>query len=125
MSIIRKYHNHKLLTNPWHHKKEPPNNHKTPGRQTEQNNQLSLPYQDDCNTRMDTKYHTAKHRKITESHNGSHNKERINNKRTDSIKLKKYGIKMESYDKQTNPGGLRWKTRVDNTLGIVRNYTSY
>ena len=30
-------------------------NHKTPGRQTKQNNHLSLPHQDDCKTRMDIK----------------------------------------------------------------------
>ena len=29
--------------------------HETPGRQIKQSNQLSLPYQDDCNTRMDIK----------------------------------------------------------------------
>ena len=31
------------------------NHHKTPGRQIKQSNQLSLPHQDDCNTRMDIK----------------------------------------------------------------------
>ena len=41
--MIRKYHNHKLQTNPWHHKEEPHNNHETPGRQTKQSNQLSRP----------------------------------------------------------------------------------
>ena len=30
-------------------------NHETPGRQTKQINQLSLPHQDDCKTRMDKK----------------------------------------------------------------------
>ena len=30
---------------------EPLNHHETPGRQTKQSNQLSLPHQDDCNTR--------------------------------------------------------------------------
>ena len=29
--------------------------HETPGRQTKQSNQLSLPHEDDCNTRMDLK----------------------------------------------------------------------
>ena len=29
LSMIRKYHNPKLQTNPWHHKKEPHNNHET------------------------------------------------------------------------------------------------
>ena len=40
--MIRKYHNYKLQTNPWHLEEEPQNNHETPGRQTKQSNQLSL-----------------------------------------------------------------------------------
>ena len=32
--MIRKYHNHKLQTKPWHREEEPHNNHETPGRQT-------------------------------------------------------------------------------------------
>ena len=51
--MIRKYHNHKLQTTPWHREEEPLNHHETPGRQIKQSNQLSLPHQDDCNTRMD------------------------------------------------------------------------
>ena len=43
-SMIRKYHNHKLQTNPWHREKEQHNTHKTPGRQAKQRNQLSLPH---------------------------------------------------------------------------------
>ena len=43
------YHNHKPQTNPCHRKEEPHNHHETPGRQTKQSNQLSLPHQDDCN----------------------------------------------------------------------------
>ena len=53
--MIRKYQNHKLQTNPLHREEEPHNNHETTGRQTKQNNQLSLPHRDDCKTRMDTK----------------------------------------------------------------------
>ena len=41
-----------------HREDEPHNNHETPGRQKKQRNQLSLPHQDDCKTRMDTKYRT-------------------------------------------------------------------
>ena len=41
--------------NPWHREEEPLNHHETPGRQIKQSNQLSLPHQDDCNTRMDIK----------------------------------------------------------------------
>ena len=40
---------------PWHREEEPLNHHETPGRQIKQSNQLSLPHQDDCNTRMDIK----------------------------------------------------------------------
>ena len=42
-------------TTPWHRVEEPLSHHKTPGRQIKQNNQLSLPPKDDCNTRMDIK----------------------------------------------------------------------
>ena len=55
VSMIRKYHNQKLQTHPWHREEEPHNNHETPRRQTRQSNQLSLPHRDDCKTRMDTK----------------------------------------------------------------------
>ena len=34
---------------------EPRNNHETPGRQTKQSNQIYLPHQDDCETRIDIK----------------------------------------------------------------------
>ena len=33
--MIRKYHNHKLQTSPWHREEEPHNNHETPGRHQE------------------------------------------------------------------------------------------
>ena len=39
--------------NPGHREEEPLNHHETPGRQIKQSNQLSLPHQDDCNTKMD------------------------------------------------------------------------
>ena len=42
-----------MQTSRWHQEEEPNNNHETPGRQTKQSNQLSLPHQDDCKTRMD------------------------------------------------------------------------
>ena len=50
--MIRKYHNHKQQTNPWHREEEPHNHQETIGRQTKQSNQLSLPHQDNCKTRM-------------------------------------------------------------------------
>ena len=72
-----KYHNHKLQTNPWRREEEPHNNHETPGRQTKQSNQHSLPQQDYCKTRMDTKKRTTKHRTITEYHNDRNNQQEI------------------------------------------------
>ena len=48
--MIRKYHNHKPQTTPWHHEEEPLNHHETSGGKIKQSNQLSLPHQDDCNT---------------------------------------------------------------------------
>ena len=50
-----KYHNYILQTNLRHHKEEPHNEQETLGRQTNQSNQLSLPHQDDCKTKMDKK----------------------------------------------------------------------
>ena len=38
--MIRKYHNHKPQTTPWHREEEPLNHHETPGRHIKQNNQL-------------------------------------------------------------------------------------
>ena len=83
--MIRKYHNHKPQTTPWHREEKPLNHHETPGRQIKQSNQLSLPHQDDCNTRMDIKQRTTKHRTITDSHNGSNNKQKVNNNRTTGL----------------------------------------
>ena len=83
--MIREYHNHKLQTNSRHRQEEPLNHHETPGRQIMQSNQLSLPHQDDCITRMDTKQRTTKHRTITDSHNGSNNKQKVNNNRTTAL----------------------------------------
>ena len=42
----------------------PRNHHETAGRQIKQSIQLSLPHQDDCNTRMDIKQRTTKHRTL-------------------------------------------------------------
>ena len=62
--MIRQYSNRILHTNPRHHEEEAQktNSHKTPGRQLKQNNQLSLPHQDICKNRKDTKYSLTKHR---------------------------------------------------------------
>ena len=53
--MIRRYQNHTLQSNPQHREEEPLNHHETQGRQIKQSTQLSLPHQDDCNTRMDIK----------------------------------------------------------------------
>ena len=87
--MIRKYHNHKPQTTLGHPEEEPLYHHETQGRQIKQSNQPRLPHQDDCNTRMDIKKRTTKHRTITDSHNGSNNKqksqqEQNNRLRTDS-----------------------------------------
>ena len=67
--MISENHNYKLQINLWHREEEPYNNHETPGKQTKQSNQLSLPHQDDCKTIMDTTQRTTKHRKTTEPYN--------------------------------------------------------
>ena len=38
--MIRKYHNHKPQTTPWHREEEPLNHHGTPGRQIKQSNKF-------------------------------------------------------------------------------------
>ena len=55
--MIRKYHNHKLQTNPRHgeEKLQDIYSNKTFERQQKQSNQLSLPLQDDNKTRKDIK----------------------------------------------------------------------
>ena len=46
--MIRKYHNHKLQTTPWHREEEPLNHHATPGRQRRQPWDIKSPtYNDD------------------------------------------------------------------------------
>ena len=83
--MIRKYHNHIPQTTPWHREEEPPNHHETPRRQIRQSNQLSLSHQDDYNTSMDLMQRTTKHRTITDSHNRSHNKQKVNNNRNNAL----------------------------------------
>ena len=79
VSMIRKYHKHKTQTTLRHRDKEPLNH------QNKQSNQLSLPHQDDFNTRTDTKQRTTKQRTITDSHNGNNNKQKVNNNRTTAL----------------------------------------
>ena len=53
--MIRKYHNNKLQTTPWHLEEEPLNHHETPGRQIKQSNQ-----QDHFGTDADSQLSKAK-----------------------------------------------------------------
>ena len=57
-----------MQTYPSHPEEEPQNtnSHKTSGKQLKQNNQLSLPLQDDCKTRKDTQKCIAQQRPNTE-----------------------------------------------------------
>ena len=73
--MIRKYHNHTLQTNLRHREVGHKNNNcnKTQRRQTEKSDQLSLPRQDDCKTRKDTKQGTTNYETNNELHNGSIN----------------------------------------------------
>ena len=69
---------------PWHREEEPLN--ETSGRQIKQSNQLFLPHQDDCNNRIDIKSNVQqKNRTVTDSQNGSNNKQNVNNNRTTAL----------------------------------------
>ena len=82
--MIKKYHNHKLQTNPWHRKEESHNNHETPERQTKQKKTSYLfPIKMIAKLVLDTTWHT-KQKTITDTHNGSNNQQRMNSNRTDS-----------------------------------------
>ena len=85
--MIRKYHNHKRRQPCGTARKSRPTITRHHEGHIKQSNQLSLPHQDDCNTRTDTKQHTTKHRTITDSHNGSNNKQKVNNNRTIALEL--------------------------------------
>ena len=86
--MIRKYHNHKPQTTPWHREEEPLNHHETPGRQIKQSNQLSLPHQDDCNTKMDKS-------------NVQQNIEQLQNP-TMGVTINKMSTKTEPYSRQVS-----------------------
>ena len=67
--MIRKYHNQNLQTNLGHREEEPHNNHETPGSQTKQSNQLSLPHQDDLKQLEWT--HSNAHQNIEQAQNST------------------------------------------------------
>ena len=55
--MTRKYHNHKLQTNPRHREEEPQNNNNHKGNQEDKQSKATssfFPNQDDCKTRTDT-----------------------------------------------------------------------
>ena len=70
--MIRKYHNHKPQTTPWHREEEPLNHHEASGRHIKQSNQLSLPQQDDCNTYSNVQQNIEQ----LQTPNGSNNKQK-------------------------------------------------
>ena len=91
--MIRKYHNKKLQANLWHREEEPHNNHETPGRQTKQSNQLSVPHRDYCKTRVDTKY-------------AEQNIEQLQNP-TMGVTMNKESQNLRTDSSQTHPTGCR------------------
>ena len=89
--MIRKYHNHKPQTTPWHREEEPLNQNETPGRQIKQSNQLSIPIKMIALlewTKSNVQYNIEQPlRTTTDSHNGSNNKQKVNNNRTTALEL--------------------------------------
>ena len=79
--MIKKYQNHKLQTNLWHHEEEPHNNHETPGRQKRKatNSLFSIEMIAKLEWSQSNKQQS---RTVIESHNGSNNQLRINNRTT-------------------------------------------
>ena len=70
---------------PWHREEEPLNHHETPGRQIKQSNQLSLPHQDDCNTRMDIKNVQQNIEQLQTPTMGVTTNKKVNNNRTTAL----------------------------------------
>ena len=88
MSMIRKYHNHKLQTNPWRNEEEPHNSHETPEEDKQSKATSSLfPIKLIAKLKwtIKIKQRTTRHRVITNSHNGSNNKQHVNNNRTTAL----------------------------------------
>ena len=83
--MIRKFHNHKLQTTPWYREEEPLNHLETSGRQIKQSNQLFLPHQDDCNTRMDIKYVQQNIEQLQTPTMGVTINKKVNNNRTTAL----------------------------------------
>ena len=87
--MIKKYHNHKLQTNPWHREEEPRNNNETPGRQEDKLNKVTSSF---FPIKMITKleWTQSKAQQNIEllqnpTVNGSNNQQRINNNRTTAL----------------------------------------
>ena len=124
--MIRKYHNHKLQTTLWHREEEPLNHHETPGRQIKQSNQLSLPHQDDCNTKMDIEKRTTKHRTITDSHNGSNNKQKVNNNRTTALERTACSCNAHNTTcSRFNVKQLSYVVKTSSNLQTIRMFIDY
>ena len=75
--MIRKYHNHKLQTNPWHREEGPRNNHEIPGRPPKQSNAINSLYPIEMIAKLEQTQSNAQQnirtirRAITESHNNN------------------------------------------------------
>ena len=81
--MIRKFHNHKVQTNPWHREEEQHNNHETPGRQTKQTTCSLYPIM--MIAKLEWTQSNAQqniNRTITLSRNWSNNQQQINNRTT-------------------------------------------
>ena len=73
-SMIRKCHNHKPQTNPWHSEEEPHNNHETPGNQLSKATSSLFPIKMIAKLEW-TLSNVQQNRTITDSRNGSNNKQ--------------------------------------------------
>ena len=83
--MIRKYHNDKPQTNPWHREEGPHDHQETPERQTMQSNQLSL-FPINMIAKLEwTISNVQKHGTITDSHKWSYNKQKVNNNRATAL----------------------------------------
>ena len=81
--MIRKYHNHKQQTTSWHREEEPLNHHETPGTEDKPSNATSSLFPIRMIAILEwtqsNVQQNIEQRTITDSHNGSNNKQKVNN----------------------------------------------
>ena len=80
--MIKKYHSHKLQTNPWHHEEEPHTNHQEDKLSKATSSLFPIKI-----AKLEWTYYNVqqKHRTFTDSHNGTKNKQPVNNNRTTNL----------------------------------------